>query len=200
MTPTPEVQEKLRRYLLGSLGDDDRELVERELLTSDELFEELLIVEDEITDEYLAGELSHEDRSLFDQYFLNPPERQEKLRFARALNRGVKAADDKQPARKSSSSFWPNNPFLFRAAAIAAIVVIVAGVLWITFRNRSTPATFAVLRLTVSQGTRSGDVTEVPTLNLPLREDGLRIVIALPSQSLPATRYRVQMETDYGDK
>ena len=70
MTPTPEVQQRLRRYLLGNLDDAERERVEQDLLTSDESFEELLAVEDEITDDYLAQGLSPDERRRFELYFL----------------------------------------------------------------------------------------------------------------------------------
>ncbi len=91
MTPSPEVQERLRRYLLGQLADNAREEIEKDLVASDEVFDELLIVEDEITDEYLSGKLSSEDRAGFEQHFLATPERHEKLRFGRAFNRYLSA-------------------------------------------------------------------------------------------------------------
>jgi anti-sigma factor RsiW len=52
MTPTPEVQKRLRRYLLGQLTDDAREEVEKDLLASDEVFEELLVGR-RLVDQYL---------------------------------------------------------------------------------------------------------------------------------------------------
>ena len=63
MTPTPEAQELIRRYLLGQLGDGVREKLEQDLLTSKDLFEELLVVEDELIDEYLSSRLDEEERA-----------------------------------------------------------------------------------------------------------------------------------------
>ncbi len=87
MTPTPELQERIRRYLLGQLVDGAREEIEKDLLATDELFEELLVVEDEIIDEYLGGKLDDGERTAFEQYFLITPERHDKLKFGRAFNR-----------------------------------------------------------------------------------------------------------------
>ena len=47
MTPTPEVQERIRRYLLGQLSDGAREEIEQDLLANEELFEELLVAEED---------------------------------------------------------------------------------------------------------------------------------------------------------
>src|SRR5690242_2863412 len=89
MTPTPEVQERLRRYLLGQLSDDVREEVEQDFLSREEVFQELLMLEDELIDEYLSGKLKATDRRAFEQHFLATQERNEKLKFGRAFNRYV---------------------------------------------------------------------------------------------------------------
>lgn len=199
MTPTPAVQERLRRYLLGQAGAAEREQLEQELLASDELFEELLVVEDEITDDYLAGRMSVDDRQLFDQYFLKSPERHDKLRFARAFDRATRA-HHARATRTSLPGFWSRLPVLYRATAVAALVVILAGIGWMAFRRQRVPTTFATLHLTLSESTRSGDPTQVPKLTLPLTEDAVRIVMDLPAQFPPATHYRVAVETDFGER
>lgn len=199
MTPTPEVQKRLRRYLLGQLSDDAREELEQELLTSDETFQELLVLEDELVDEYLGGRISADDRHHFAEYFLISPERQEKLRFARALAKAAKARHA-QTKRVSLPQIWSKSPFLYRATAVTAIVVILAGIVWIASRRQRAPATFATLRLAVSESTRSGDTTQAPNLSFPLPQDAVRIVMELPDQSSPAAHYRVGVETDFGEK
>src|SRR5262245_10784073 len=91
MTPTPEVQERLRRYLLGQLAEDALEAIEKDLLVNDELFEELLVAEDELVDEFLTGELGPDERLAFEKHFLVTPERHDKLKFGRAFKRHLSA-------------------------------------------------------------------------------------------------------------
>jgi hypothetical protein len=66
-------KQKIKDYLLGKADPD----LEKELLTGDDMFEELLIQEDEIIDEYVRWQT----------HFLTTPERIWKLRFAQLLNR-----------------------------------------------------------------------------------------------------------------
>jgi len=77
----------IREYLLGKL--DEQEELESNLsegiLFSDELSEVVESMEDEIIEEYLDGALDPADKNAVDEYFLRPPERKDKLRFARLL-------------------------------------------------------------------------------------------------------------------
>lgn len=198
MTPTPEVQERIRRYLLAQLTDGAREEFEQDLLVDVELFEELLVGEDELIDGYLAGELPVSESVQFEQHFLAAPERQEKLRFARALNRYVTVASLQET---SISKFAPvsriSRTILYRAAAAFAVVILIAGTLWLVGHRSSSPRTFATLNLTVSQSTR-GEGAQAPKVNLPRSGDALKIVLRLPDQSPTAAHYRVTLENDNG--
>ena len=141
MTPTPEVQERLRQYLLGQLTDDAREELEKELMASAELFAELLVVEDEIVDDYLGGRLKETDRASFEKDFLATPERQEKLRFGHAFERHLSSQAASIPIPKTSSSpVWAWTRSLFSSPlriAVAAIIVVAPaiGVWQILFYN-----------------------------------------------------------------
>ena len=197
MTPTPEVQERIRRYLLGQLSDGAGEDFEQELLVDEELLEELLVVEDELIDEYLMGELPGDERVQFEQHFLAALERQEKLRFARALSRYVTVARQRErtfgevlPVSKSS---WA---LLFRVAATLVVVVLIGGTLLFLRNRSSSPETFATLNLTISQNTR-GEGPQASKVTLPLGKDALKIILRLPDQS-PAARYRVELENHDG--
>src|SRR5215467_9714463 len=84
--PGPDV---IRQYLFGML-DEQAELestLSEQVLFDDEFAESVESVEDEIIDEYLDGALDLTDRKHVEGYFLRPPERKEKLRFARLLRR-----------------------------------------------------------------------------------------------------------------
>src|SRR5262249_31605802 len=79
----------VREYLLGRL-DEQTEIEGRisdNIFLNDEMTDVVDSVEDEIIEEYLEGSLAPADKLAVDQYFLQAPERKEKLRFARLLKR-----------------------------------------------------------------------------------------------------------------
>ena|SRR5215468_8291191 len=83
---TPD-RETLRQYLLGRLDDnvEMEDQISRAVLVDDDLSELVESIEDEIIEEYLEGTLESFDRKAVNEYFLLPPERQDKLRFFRLL-------------------------------------------------------------------------------------------------------------------
>lgn len=198
MTPIQEPQKRIRLYLLGQLSDGAGEELEQEILTNGELFEELLMAEDELIDDYLASKLDQNERTRFEQHFLSTPERHEQLRFARALNRHVTASTQRE---NDHSSFWQSfrrSPaFPFRAAVAIVLVALISGLGWFFLNRSQAPQTFATLNLTISQSIR-GEGTQVPRITLPLSQDALKIVLRLPDQSPRAGRYRVELESDNG--
>lgn len=86
-TIVQEEQHILRQYLLGQLTEADVEQVELRLLTDTGYAEELDIIVNELIDQYVEKELSKEELQRFEEYFLNSPHRQHKLRFALALKK-----------------------------------------------------------------------------------------------------------------
>ena len=77
----------IREYLLGRL-DDEKDLEEQlshDICSNDELAEVVESIEEEIIEDFLDGTLDSTDKDAVNTYFLRPPERKEKLRFARLL-------------------------------------------------------------------------------------------------------------------
>src|SRR5215217_5772014 len=91
MKPDLDTQSRIRRYLLGEPDEAEHEAIETLILTDDEFFAELQVVEDEVIDAYLNQKLSPEARSHFEKYFLATPERFEQLQFARVFDQYVSA-------------------------------------------------------------------------------------------------------------
>ena len=88
----PAVDERqICQYLLGKLGVEEQQRFEEQLMTQESLFDELMVLEDELIDEYLKGTLSPVDRTDFEKHFLATPERRQKLQFAQALRKHVAA-------------------------------------------------------------------------------------------------------------
>src|SRR5262249_49974949 len=77
----------IREYLLGRL-DNEKELegqLSHDIFSNDELAEMVESIEEEIIEDFLDGTLDAADKDAVNTYFLLPPERKEKLRFARLL-------------------------------------------------------------------------------------------------------------------
>jgi anti-sigma-K factor RskA len=194
MTPTQEVQQRIRQYLLGQVSGGAREEIERELLADDEVFAELLIIEEELTDDYVNGCLSPIDRANFESHFLATSGRQEDLRFASALNRYVTT---RASARADLAKPWILSRQARRLAAAVAVVVIMAGALWFFFVRQQTPPTYLTLTLTISPNTREEGVQS--TKVGPLGKQTLRILLRLPDPSPPSAGYRVQLIDTNGE-
>src|ERR1700741_3194793 len=137
-------QATVRQYLLGQLSDPAREQFEQLLLTQDEAFAQLLAVEDELVDEYLHGGLEADEAEMFTKHFLNSPEREQKLRFAKAFKRYAAAHVSEQiqaePTWRSASrlTWWPLfSASPWRAVAVAAVILLAATAAWRVFVYRS---------------------------------------------------------------
>src|SRR5215213_866706 len=142
MKPDLETQSRIRRYLLGEADEAEREAIETMILTNDELFEELLVVEDEVIDAYLNQKLSPEARSHFEKYFLATPERFEQLQFARVFDQYV-SAQTTDPSLKSKPAPPPRGWFYSlysspaRIAVFAILLVVIGLGAWQLFFRQS---------------------------------------------------------------
>jgi len=150
LNPNVDKQE-MRNYLLGTLEVDRRAALEERILSDPEFYEELLVSEEDLIDQYLGNKLSPSEREQFETYFLITAERQNNLRFGRLLRRYLNS----QPAPVSSEeipvavrhnethapakSFLPFAAGTFgRTAAVAISAVVVAALLvfcWISSRK-----------------------------------------------------------------
>src|SRR5438128_1340351 len=144
MTPTPEVQERLRQYLLGQLDDGAREKIEEDLLANQELFEELQVIEDELIDDYVNGSLSTGNRSQFEKHFLSTNDRREQLSFGHTLHRYLKSksatvATEREEVKPTARNVWISSLFYspLRAAVFAIVVIGIAFGIWRIFFHQS---------------------------------------------------------------
>ena len=99
-------EKQLCQYLLGKLAEDVQRQVEEQLMTQDNLLEQVQVLEDELIDEYLRNSLSDKDREAFEKHFLSSPERRQKLRFAQAFRGYVAVANEGREKAQSKSSLW----------------------------------------------------------------------------------------------
>ena len=219
MTESTEENNEIKQYLLGTLSPTARQRVEERLLIEESFFEEVLLGEDELVDQYIDGALSDENRDEFEQHFLSTPERQRKLRFGRALSRYISresenAADEFIETPHLSAAvvpphsptwaeqfraFWRSQTWGLRATFALALIAIITSALWLS-RTTPSPRTFATLALTISANNRA-EGAQARKVTLPLNADALRVSLTLPDQlrPLPAGRYRVDLVSDNGE-
>jgi hypothetical protein len=123
LDPTADKQER-KRYLLGVLDGDHKTQFEERILSAPETYEELLIVEEELIDQYVAGGLSELERQQFETHFLITAERQKNLRYGQLLKRYVNSqvfahVEESAPAKR---------PFMFTMLPASGRPVIVFGI------------------------------------------------------------------------
>ena len=145
MTLNLNDQNTIRRYLLGEVTEEgELRLVEERLLTDDEYFEEIAVIEDELIDQYVSGSLNPGEQEKIESHFLATAERRRKLRFAQALRKyvsaaGVAAAVSQTPRKRFDAQAWASLLFTpYGAAAVTALVLLSLGLVgWRVFFYQS---------------------------------------------------------------
>jgi hypothetical protein len=206
--------EKMKQYLLGALPPESLTTFEERLLRDGDFYEQLLIAEDNLVDDYLADRLSEPDREGFESYFTIAPERQQKVRFGKALRRYILAegakvsqpelsqgasAADKSSRSKPGFVLWPFKlrPVLGLSFIITACLVLFA-VSWMVFRRPSFPATVTKLGqkstviALVSGSTRSEGVTQ--RVSIPPGVDSVQLQLELKRNDYQT--YRAELLAD----
>src|SRR5690349_21603493 len=100
----------MRTYLLGTLDSALKTELEERILYAPEVYEELLMAEEELIDQYVAGGLSKLERQQFETHFLITAERQNKLRFGQLLKRYLSSHGVEDPAAAAISHVEKNAP------------------------------------------------------------------------------------------
>ena len=163
MEASPTDHERIKDYLLGRIPEEEDAEVGARLLTDHQFYEELSIVEDELVDRYLGGTLSDSDRESFESHFVSSYERQQKIRFARALRKRVLVTETARLVSPPRSSFFPFR--ISYAVAAATVLIIVGGSLLLLYRRSLSPSgRVLAIELTPAPATR--DVSEVKQFSL----------------------------------
>jgi hypothetical protein len=119
----------LRSYLLAELPESERLELAARYFSDDDLFERLEAAEMDLIDDYVSGDLSPDDRRLFEESLQVFPGRIDRVAFARALRqvpRENAAVDDSTGERGSRA---PSSGAIWGIAA--AILLAAAGGVWI---------------------------------------------------------------------
>lgn len=84
MTETPN-DERLTRYLLGSLPAEEAERLDELSVTDDDFAARLSAAENDLVDAFVSGQLSGDTAAQFKANYLSSPKRREKVRFAKSF-------------------------------------------------------------------------------------------------------------------
>ena len=133
--------EVLRSYLLGTLEAEPRAELEERILCDPAVYEELLLLEEELIDQYVAGGLSKAERQHFETHFLITAERQKKLRFGQLLKRHLRsqtipAFSENVPVPQFNQTVPSRRVFSLLTFAVVIVAVLGIGLLcWLAMRK-----------------------------------------------------------------
>jgi hypothetical protein len=204
---TPNIDKaEMRSYLLGNLEADRRAALEESLLSDAGIYEELLLAEEELIDQYVENKLSPSERHQFDTNFLITAERQKKLRFGRLLRRyldsqpvpippekipvAVRQVETPAPA-KNFLPFFSAGPFgrgasIAVSAAVVASIAIIVFICWFSTRKP--------VQHTVKED--SSHLVKVPLAPGSQQSEG----IATPRVAIPPKGFDVRLELQVSNK
>jgi len=133
------------RYLLGELAEDRQLEMEERFFKDDELYQQLVAVEDELRYEYAQGGLTQGQRERFEKRFLTSDSERERVAIAGAvLSKAYQASAAMAPPVPEKQGWWdavigfvtggvPGMRFGFAPAAAALLVVL--GGSWLIFHT-----------------------------------------------------------------
>lgn len=97
--------ERLVRYLLGDLTEEEQTALEQEYFNDQEKFEEIWATENDLIDDYVRDRLPLAQRELFERNYLQSPKHRERVAVAEKL---LKAADQLAMDDKAQTTLsWP---------------------------------------------------------------------------------------------
>ncbi|HEU4387823.1 MAG TPA: hypothetical protein VFV34_08505 [Blastocatellia bacterium] len=136
-------RQMLIAYLLATMPEEDRLALAERYLVDDELFDQLIIVENDLLDQYVRGRLSPQERIGFERYLHRLPDSQHKIGVATAL---MKVVSEEQQAARShpdsrvdsrlQSTHRPQLAWLYLPAAAILMVAIIGVVLLMLHGNQ----------------------------------------------------------------
>ena len=126
----------MRAFLLGALDGDYKTQFEERILAEPSVYDELLIVEEELIDQYVAGDLSALEQQQFESHFLITAERQKNLRFGKLLQRYANSHIDlteqvQPPIQVQSFSLLRTPVRRWSALAVLAVILGCAGIIFV---------------------------------------------------------------------
>jgi hypothetical protein len=184
----------IKRYLLGELNEDDREQVEQGLITDRKFLDEVLMVEEELLEDYVSGLLPQHERDLFLKNYLSSPRQRQKLRIAHALDKYVAQSTVPAPTLTAAQSWLQRliyslglHKSLAQLSWAVLVLIVFAGTWWIvsTWRDKS-KLEAELIRLNGPESSvleADSTVAQAVLLPLNLREAGSMPAVTVTNQT-----------------
>jgi hypothetical protein len=191
-------------YLLGSLPEAKIERLDELSITDDQFAARLQEVENDLVDSFVRGELSGETLDKFRSHYMSSPKRQEKVAFARGLQKVTDRITITEPAEKQKSIFssppaiskptskkdyshrffsFPKMGLQWGLAAAVLLIMIAGG--WMVFENIR-------LRDEVSQAQAERESLKKRERELQEELEGQRTADSEKEQELASLRERIR--------
>ncbi|HSF23492.1 MAG TPA: tetratricopeptide repeat protein, partial [Blastocatellia bacterium] len=121
----------IRRYLLGQVSEDERQQLEERIMTDTELFNRVLLAEDDLTEQYVRKEMTEQDRLRFEEVFLATKAGWRQVDFNRAFYKyiGSSAIKKRNPFGPWIQD-WPRGIYSTQALKWAAMVALAVAAVW----------------------------------------------------------------------
>jgi len=139
-------EQHIKSYLLGTLAQEEMQVLEEQLLGEQEFANQVLLIEDELIEDYSLGELSDNERQRFERYFLTTPRRRRKLMMVERLRERASVTDagtreqtipatEDSKVRKVKQITWSTRLFQprWKIAAFAALILMAGLGTWRVF-------------------------------------------------------------------
>jgi len=187
---------KWRAYLLGHLAAEEAQALEERYFGEEAVFEEVVLAEDDLIDEYLDAQLEGDDRRAFEERLQDRPELAARLEARRRLTRALRRRVDADvPPRVGRRQI-----VLGLAAAAAAVFVSVRA-----FQEKpiETPRTSlptrpsAVARLETAPPAGASPAT-AEVMVLLLGAGGVRDKSSVPSVKRPSSAPALRLVLNVG--
>jgi len=118
---------RARRYLLGTLAEEDAAAIEQEYFNDPDALERLTAVEDELIEDYLQNRLTTAEHDQFTRVFLAAPHRRRRVETVRRL---ISAAAHHAGSGATTQVRW---------LAAAALILAVTGGVWFAWKYGPAP-------------------------------------------------------------
>jgi hypothetical protein len=140
MRDLDQEQPTIKQYLLGHLERDRQWQFEEQFVTDAEFRELVLMIEEELIDDYLAGLLPADEKADFDNHYLSGPRQLQELTLAKALREYAMESAATAPATDAKESrHWILNLLFgrrWKPTLVIASLLLVTGVISWTWIKR----------------------------------------------------------------
>lgn len=176
----------LREFLLGKVGDEESARIESLFLTDPEAREKVLVVEQELIEDYLEDSLTTDDREKFLFRYGQTAAQLQQLRITKAIKDWALRQNASAQTVHDKPSIWSRlrlRPAFIIPIAVAAMIAVIVGGVWLNSRMKR-----AALKQELAQLNSPASLREVPeqmfSLNLSpgaVRSTAPQIVLKRPA-------------------